>query len=72
MKYLPQVALVGNVEFDHADIYQTVDQVRLVFERFLLTVPRNGVVLLGADDAGARALAAVPLGPHDDQSTVIQ
>ena len=61
LKYLPQIAVVGNVEFDHADIYQTVDQVRQVFERFVSTVPRNGVVLLGADDVGARSLATVPL-----------
>ncbi len=61
LKYLPRVAVVGNVEFDHADIYRSLDQVRLVFERFVSTVPRNGVVLLGADDVGARSLATVPL-----------
>ena len=61
LKYLPQVAIVGNVEFDHADIYQNLDQVRQVFERFVSTVPRNGVVLLGADNVGARSLGTLPL-----------
>ncbi len=56
LKYLPFVAIVGNLEFDHADIYPDLAALRLAFRRFLALVPANGRVLLGHDDAGAREL----------------
>ena len=57
LKYLPFVAVVGSVEFDHADIYPDLAAVRLAFRRLVGLVPGNGRLLLGADDAGARELA---------------
>jgi UDP-N-acetylmuramate: L-alanyl-gamma-D-glutamyl-meso-diaminopimelate ligase len=48
LKYLPHVAVVNNVEFDHADIYADLDAVLLAFRRFVRLVPRNGLVLLGS------------------------
>src|SRR5919106_981546 len=58
LKYVPDVAIVNNVEFDHADIYADLDAVRLAFQRLVNLVPRNGLLVIGADSAGARALAA--------------
>ncbi len=58
LKYLPDIAVVGNVEFDHADIYPDLDAVRLAFRRFVALVPRRGLLLLGADSPHAAALAA--------------
>jgi UDP-N-acetylmuramate: L-alanyl-gamma-D-glutamyl-meso-diaminopimelate ligase len=57
LKYLPDIAVVNNVEFDHADIYVDLDAVRLAFRRFVQLVPRRGLVLLGADSPDAAALA---------------
>jgi UDP-N-acetylmuramate: L-alanyl-gamma-D-glutamyl-meso-diaminopimelate ligase len=56
LKYLPDVAVVNNVEFDHADIYPDLDAVRLAFRRLVNLVPRRGLLLLGADSADAAAL----------------
>jgi UDP-N-acetylmuramate: L-alanyl-gamma-D-glutamyl-meso-diaminopimelate ligase len=56
LKYLPDIAVVNNVEFDHADIYADFDAVMLAFRRFVNLVPRRGLLLLGADSPGARAL----------------
>ena len=56
LKYLPFVAVVGSLEFDHADIYPDLAALRVAFRRLLAIVPANGRVLLGHDDAGARAL----------------
>ncbi len=56
LKYLPDIAVVNNVEFDHADIYADFDAVALAFQRFVKLVPRKGLLLVGADSAGARAL----------------
>ena len=56
LKYLPDVAVIANVEFDHADIYPDLDAVRVAFKRLVTLVPRRGLVLLGADHAEAMAL----------------
>jgi UDP-N-acetylmuramate: L-alanyl-gamma-D-glutamyl-meso-diaminopimelate ligase len=56
LKYLPDVAVVGNVEYDHADIYPDLAAVLLAFRRLILLVPRRGLVLLGADSPNALAL----------------
>jgi UDP-N-acetylmuramate: L-alanyl-gamma-D-glutamyl-meso-diaminopimelate ligase len=49
--YLPELAIVNNIEFDHADIFASLDDIKLSFRRFLNIVPGNGMVLLNADDA---------------------
>lgn len=59
LKYLPDVAVIANIEFDHADIYQDLDAVRLAFRRLANLVPRRGLLLLGADSPDAAALAQV-------------
>jgi UDP-N-acetylmuramate: L-alanyl-gamma-D-glutamyl-meso-diaminopimelate ligase len=58
LKYLPDIAVVANIEFDHADIYDDLAAVRLAFKRLANLVPRNGLLLLGADSPDAAALAA--------------
>jgi UDP-N-acetylmuramate: L-alanyl-gamma-D-glutamyl-meso-diaminopimelate ligase len=56
LKYLPDIAVVNNVEFDHADIYADFDAVLLAFRRLVNLVPRKGLLLVGADSPGAKAL----------------
>src|SRR5438445_9945208 len=58
LKYLPDIAVVNNVEFDHADIYADFDAVALAFRRLVNLVPRRGLLIAGADSPGARALVA--------------
>src|SRR4249919_2998659 len=56
LKYVPDIAVVNNIEFDHADIYADFAAVALAFRRLANLVPRKGLLLIGADDPGARAL----------------
>ena len=56
LKYLPDIAVVNNIEFDHADIYPDLDAIRLAFRRLVNLVPRRGLLLLGADNADSLAL----------------
>jgi UDP-N-acetylmuramate: L-alanyl-gamma-D-glutamyl-meso-diaminopimelate ligase len=56
LKYLPDIAVINNVEFDHADIYADIDAVTLAFRRLVNLVPRNGLLLLGADSPIALAM----------------
>jgi UDP-N-acetylmuramate: L-alanyl-gamma-D-glutamyl-meso-diaminopimelate ligase len=63
LKYLPDVAVINNIEFDHADIYADLDAVLLAFRRLVRLVPRNGLLLLGADSPHAHALAPTAVSP---------
>jgi UDP-N-acetylmuramate: L-alanyl-gamma-D-glutamyl-meso-diaminopimelate ligase len=56
LKYLPDIAVINNIEFDHADIYPDLDAIRLAFRRLVNLVPRSGITLLGADSADALAM----------------
>src|SRR4029434_2457546 len=58
LKYLPDIAVINNIEFDHADIYADLDAVTLAFRRLVNLVPRRGLVILGADNEGAGVLEA--------------
>ncbi len=53
LHYLPQVAVIGNVEFDHADIYPTLESIKLQFARFVNLIPERGYLLVGADSPAA-------------------
>jgi UDP-N-acetylmuramate: L-alanyl-gamma-D-glutamyl-meso-diaminopimelate ligase len=48
--YLPELLIVNNIEFDHADIFNDLEQIKLSFRRLLNVVPQNGMVLLNGDD----------------------
>jgi len=63
LKYLPDIAVINNVEFDHADIYADIDAVRLAFRRLVNLVPRSGLLLLGADSTDALALRKGAVSP---------
>ena len=49
--YLPELLVINNIEFDHADIYKNVDEIKLSFRRLVNIVPGNGLILFNADDA---------------------
>ncbi|MFI3243220.1 MAG: UDP-N-acetylmuramate:L-alanyl-gamma-D-glutamyl-meso-diaminopimelate ligase [Akkermansia sp.] len=51
LHYLPELVIMNNIEMDHADIYNNVDEIKLSFERLLRVVPQHGLVLVNADCA---------------------
>ncbi|MDB4949594.1 MAG: UDP-N-acetylmuramate--L-alanine ligase [Gemmatimonadetes bacterium] len=61
--YLPDTAIVNNVEFDHADIYRDEEAYRFAFARFVNLVPRSGTLVAGWDSPIARELAAKSFAP---------
>ncbi|HLN97779.1 MAG TPA: UDP-N-acetylmuramate:L-alanyl-gamma-D-glutamyl-meso-diaminopimelate ligase [Pyrinomonadaceae bacterium] len=58
MHYLPEIAIVNNIEFDHADIYQDLAAVKLAFRRFMNLVPANGKLIAGWDSQHVREVIA--------------
>jgi len=54
MHYLPELGIVNNIEFDHADIYADLAAVKLAFRRFMNLVPGNGRLIAGWDSKNVR------------------
>ena len=52
LHYLPNIALVNNIEFDHADIYPDLESIRRAFRRMMNIVPGNGLIVAGTDSPG--------------------
>jgi UDP-N-acetylmuramate: L-alanyl-gamma-D-glutamyl-meso-diaminopimelate ligase len=57
--YLPEVALINNLEFDHADIFADLEAVKTSFKHFIRLVPRNGLLLANGDDPNLVSLLDV-------------
>jgi len=58
MHYLPELAVVGNIEFDHADIYRDLDAVKTAFQRLMNLVPSRGRLIAGWDSPAVREVVA--------------
>ena len=54
--YIPEIAVVTSVEFDHGDLYQNLAEIERAFQLMLRQIPRSGRIVLCADDPGAAAL----------------
>src|SRR6266576_149494 len=61
--YLPELVVINNIEFDHADIFGSLDEIKLSFRRLLNIVPQNGMVLLNSDDPNCVEVAKDCLTP---------
>jgi UDP-N-acetylmuramate: L-alanyl-gamma-D-glutamyl-meso-diaminopimelate ligase len=57
LHYLPEVVVVNNIEFDHADIYDSIDDIKLTFRRLLNVVPRSGMAFINGDDPNCLEVA---------------
>ena len=58
MHYLPEIAIVGNIEFDHADIYRDLQEIKFQFSRLMNLVPGNGRLIVGTDSPVAAEVLA--------------
>ena len=61
--YLPHVAIVNNIEFDHADIYRDETAYLYAFGRFINLVPASGRLIAGWDSPAVRELAQKSFAP---------
>jgi UDP-N-acetylmuramate: L-alanyl-gamma-D-glutamyl-meso-diaminopimelate ligase len=57
--YLPEVAIINNLEFDHADIFENLGAIQTSFKRFINLIPRNGQLLANGDDPNLAPLLNV-------------
>jgi len=57
--YQPEVAIINNLEFDHADIFENLHAVKKSFSHFIRLIPRNGLLLGNGDDKNLAPLLNV-------------
>jgi UDP-N-acetylmuramate: L-alanyl-gamma-D-glutamyl-meso-diaminopimelate ligase len=49
--YRPRIAVLNNLEFDHADIYEDIKAIQTQFHHFVRTIPGNGTIVCNGRDA---------------------
>lgn len=54
--YRPYTLVLGNLEFDHADIYKDLDAILWQFHQLLRTIPKSGRIIVNAADDNLKAL----------------
>jgi UDP-N-acetylmuramate: L-alanyl-gamma-D-glutamyl-meso-diaminopimelate ligase len=57
--YQPEIGIINNLEFDHADIFDNLDAIKKTFSHFIRIIPRNGLLLGNGDDANLAPLLDV-------------
>ncbi|RXK88221.1 UDP-N-acetylmuramate:L-alanyl-gamma-D-glutamyl-meso-diaminopimelate ligase [Chlorobaculum sp. 24CR] len=58
LHYRPDIAIINNVEFDHADIFDSLDDIKKSFRLLVNLVPSNGLLVVNGDDPNSMEVAA--------------
>jgi UDP-N-acetylmuramate: L-alanyl-gamma-D-glutamyl-meso-diaminopimelate ligase len=58
LHYGPRTALISSIEFDHADIYEDLDQVKAAFRKLVSGMPSDGILVAHVADANVQACVA--------------
>lgn len=58
--YRPKIAIINNVEFDHADIFRDLADVQRTFDHFTRLLPRHGFLLINGDDVNCQRWEKLP------------
>ncbi|MCY3556537.1 MAG: UDP-N-acetylmuramate:L-alanyl-gamma-D-glutamyl-meso-diaminopimelate ligase [Gemmatimonadetes bacterium] len=58
LHYLPDTVIINNVEFDHADIYDSIDEIALSFRRLVNIIPETGLLIGPEDDEHVQAIVS--------------
>ncbi len=59
LHYLPEVAIINNLEFDHADIFDNLAAIQKSFSQFIRLIPRNGLLLANGDETNLHGMLDV-------------
>jgi UDP-N-acetylmuramate: L-alanyl-gamma-D-glutamyl-meso-diaminopimelate ligase len=74
LHYFPDAVILTSVEFDHADIYKNLDEVKTAFKRLVNLVPRSGLLIAwdghpNVDECVSRAFCRVERYGFGEKST---
>ncbi|MBF0112312.1 MAG: UDP-N-acetylmuramate:L-alanyl-gamma-D-glutamyl-meso-diaminopimelate ligase [Desulfamplus sp.] len=54
MHYTPDVAVITSIEFDHADIFHDIDQIKSAFMKFVEKIPQKSLIIASGNDKNIR------------------
>ena len=57
LHYRPDIGVIKAIEYDHADIYNSLDDIKVAFQRFVNLLPRRGLLAYNGDDSGVEHIA---------------
>jgi UDP-N-acetylmuramate: L-alanyl-gamma-D-glutamyl-meso-diaminopimelate ligase len=74
LHYLPETVVINNIEFDHADIFKDIEEIKLTFRRLVNIVPGSGEIFINSDDRNCESVVSQALakvtrigtGPESD------
>jgi UDP-N-acetylmuramate: L-alanyl-gamma-D-glutamyl-meso-diaminopimelate ligase len=74
LHYFPDAVILTSVEFDHADIYRDLDEVKTAFKRLVNLIPRRGLLVAwdghaNVDECASRAFCRVERYGFGEDST---
>ena len=74
LHYFPDAVILTSVEFDHADIYKNLDEVKTAFKRLVNLIPQRGLLIAwdghpNVDECVSRALCRVERYGFAENST---
>lgn len=61
--YCPDILVLNNLEFDHADIFRDLADIKRAFSHLVKLVPKNGFILANSDDPNLEELLHVNWSP---------
>ena len=76
LHYRPEVAVITSIEFDHADIFDNLDEIKAAFRKFVSLIPKKGLLVANLDDPNVAEIAAEAkcevqgYGLHTENSTL--
>ena len=63
LHYLPETLVINNIEFDHADIFQDLEEIKTSFRRLVNIVPQSGRLFINADDPNCHDVTEKAFAP---------
>ena len=54
--YQPNILIINNIEFDHADIFDDIDSIIKNFHHLIRIIPNNGTIIFNQDDKNINKL----------------
>jgi len=54
--YHPRTAVLNNLEFDHADIFENLDAIKKQFHHFVRTIPGDGLIVKNGEDKNIQSV----------------
>ena len=63
LHYLPEIVIINNIEYDHADIFRSLDDILISFRNLIRLIPRKGLLVANGDDKNVRRLIGESYAP---------